>query len=266
MKKLETSACPFHQQHSSNDTDELAYHSYLKIEELMALCQPVTSKSGEDVFIRFHQGVEIHFAIFKTVLKAFLSQTNKTVTDWEEGLKRLTNTLHSITQTFTILKNCLSAEEFLAFRGDLQPASGFQSAQFREIELMSTNLLCLQANHAKTCPSVSLVQRFCSLYWIADSQTATVETLRGALASNYYHLLDVAEMYEQTNLYSQYMANTSLKNSEFVTKAMDKYQKALVAFKTGHLMMAKQFLPDVPEESWRPYLDMSLSITYFPSL
>jgi tryptophan 2,3-dioxygenase len=58
-------------------------------------------------------------------------------------VRRLNNYFSALTESFSIMIEGMEKEQFLQFRMSLLPASGFQSAQYRKIEIASTPLLQL---------------------------------------------------------------------------------------------------------------------------
>ncbi len=114
----------------------LTYSNYLKIEELLALQQPLSDEKVHDemLFIVIHQAYELWF---KQILHEFdrLQILLKTC-DFSRAqfsLKRILAILKVMIEQFDVLETMLP-HDFLAFRDHLQSASGFQSVQFRELE------------------------------------------------------------------------------------------------------------------------------------
>ena len=112
----------------------LTYTQYLKIDELLSLNHPQSDEHDEPLFIAIHQVYELWF---KQILHE-LSAAQRTL---ESG-----NTFASLAtlgRIRTILKVCVSQLDILetmtplqynSFRDRLTSGSGFQSAQFRELE------------------------------------------------------------------------------------------------------------------------------------
>src|SRR6267143_555241 len=92
----------------------LSYNKYLRVQDLIALqdCLSDPVHHDELLFITVHQAYELWF---KQIL--------------HEIEKLLINQIHILESMIPI--------NFLAFRDQLNPASGFQSMQFREIEFSS---------------------------------------------------------------------------------------------------------------------------------
>ena len=124
----------------------LTYGSYLKVPELLALQQPQSSPPHHDemLFIIVHQTYELWFKELLHDLDAVVanlrsaaaaSQSHDEVYEAARLLRRCTEITRVLVEQFTILETMLPTH-FLAFRGLLEPASGFQSEQFREIEFL----------------------------------------------------------------------------------------------------------------------------------
>ena len=125
---------------------QLTYSSYLKVPELLELQQPHSSPPHHDelLFILVHQTYELWFKELLHDLDAVVAnlqragaapQTHDEVYEAARLLRRCTEITRVLVEQFTILETMLPTH-FLAFRGLLEPASGFQSEQFREIEFL----------------------------------------------------------------------------------------------------------------------------------
>jgi len=125
---------------------QLTYGSYLKVPELLALQQPQSSPPHHDemLFILVHQTYELWFKELLHDLDAVVAnlrnagaapQSRDEVYEAARLLRRCTEITRVLVEQFTILETMLPTH-FLAFRSLLEPASGFQSEQFREIEFL----------------------------------------------------------------------------------------------------------------------------------
>ncbi len=130
--------------------DQLTYASYLRVADLIKLQQPQSSPLQHDelLFITIHQTYELWFKQLLHELDAVIAnlKTAATISAMQAAhhdavyeaarlLRRCTEIMRVLVEQFTILETMLPTH-FLAFRGKLRPASGFQSEQFREIEFL----------------------------------------------------------------------------------------------------------------------------------
>jgi tryptophan 2,3-dioxygenase len=114
----------------------VTYGSYLKVHDLLSLQQPLTEPQQHDemLFIVIHQVYELWF-------KQILWEVGKAAGAIDAGqlmpllgtLKRVTTIQRVLTGQVDVLET-MTPTEFNRFRDRLNPASGFQSYQFRELE------------------------------------------------------------------------------------------------------------------------------------
>jgi tryptophan 2,3-dioxygenase len=117
----------------------LSYNSYLKVQDLIGLqeCLSAPQHHDELLFITVHQAYELWFkqilheidAAVRLMNEDRLGAAVRAVRRIVEIEKLLIDQIH-ILETMTPIS-------FLGFRDELNPASGFQSMQFREIEFAS---------------------------------------------------------------------------------------------------------------------------------
>jgi aminocarboxymuconate-semialdehyde decarboxylase len=126
--------------------EQLTYSSYLKIPELLELQHPQSSPEHHDelLFIIVHQTYELWFKELLHDLDAVVTNlqaargnpgSRDEVYEVARLLRRCTEITRVLVEQFTILETMLPTH-FLAFRAKLEPASGFQSEQFRELEFL----------------------------------------------------------------------------------------------------------------------------------
>ncbi len=124
----------------------LTYSSYLKVPELLELQHPQSTPPHHDelLFIIVHQTYELWFKELLHDLDAVVRNlqaaggnpgSHDEVYEAARLLRRCTEITRVLIEQFTILETMLPTH-FLAFRGKLEPASGFQSEQFRELEFL----------------------------------------------------------------------------------------------------------------------------------
>ncbi|HTW60030.1 MAG TPA: tryptophan 2,3-dioxygenase family protein [Terriglobales bacterium] len=126
--------------------EQLTYSSYLRVPELLALQHPQSSPQHHDemLFIIVHQTYELWFKELLHDLDAVVTnltaagrnpESHDEVYEAARLLRRCTEITRVLVEQFTILETMLPTH-FLAFRSLLEPASGFQSEQFRELEFL----------------------------------------------------------------------------------------------------------------------------------
>jgi aminocarboxymuconate-semialdehyde decarboxylase len=126
--------------------EQLTYSSYLKVPELLDLQHPqsVPEHHDELLFIIVHQTYELWFKELLHDLDAVVANlrgaaakpaSRDEVYEAARLLRRCTEITRVLVEQFTILETMLPTH-FMAFRGKLEPASGFQSEQFRELEFL----------------------------------------------------------------------------------------------------------------------------------
>ncbi|KAI0566483.1 Tryptophan 2,3-dioxygenase [Gracilaria domingensis] len=124
---------------------KLYYSDYLALDQLLTAQRPISSLKGnlchdEMLFITIHQTYELWFKqlIFELDSVRFI------LAELDIGEKLISLALHRLTRIREILKllndqikvlKTMTPQEFLEFRDYLFPASGFQSHQFRLLEI-----------------------------------------------------------------------------------------------------------------------------------
>jgi tryptophan 2,3-dioxygenase len=117
----------------------LSYNKYLRVADLIGLQECLSDPAHHDelLFITIHQTYELWFKQILHEIDAAISQMN------EDRAGAAAQSMHRVVEIEKVLVQQIHILEtmkpisFLAFRDELKPASGFQSMQFREIELTS---------------------------------------------------------------------------------------------------------------------------------
>jgi tryptophan 2,3-dioxygenase len=115
----------------------LSYGSYLKIPELLALQERLSEAHDELLFIVVHQVYELWFKVVVDELETARDLITADDLHWaRHSLHRVRVIERILVEQVEVLET-MAPQDFLAFRSELAPASGFQSVQFREIEFLS---------------------------------------------------------------------------------------------------------------------------------
>jgi tryptophan 2,3-dioxygenase len=115
----------------------LSYDSYLHIPQLLELQQGMTEAHDELLFIVVHQVYELWF---KVLIDELESVRTAIETDELRVARHALNRIKVIEDLLVgqvAVLETMAPQDFLTFRSELAPASGFQSVQFREIEFLS---------------------------------------------------------------------------------------------------------------------------------
>jgi tryptophan 2,3-dioxygenase len=117
----------------------LSYNKYLRVVDLIGLqnCLSDPAHHDELLFITVHQAYELWFKQILHEIDAVISQTAENrLTAAARSLRRVVEIEKLLINQIHILET-MTPISFLGFRDELNPASGFQSMQFREIEFAS---------------------------------------------------------------------------------------------------------------------------------
>jgi tryptophan 2,3-dioxygenase len=117
----------------------LSYNKYLRVADLINLQQCLSDPAHHDelLFITIHQAYELWFKQILHELDAALRLlTEDRLAAAARAIRRVVEIEKLLVNQIHILES-MTPISFLAFREELNPASGFQSMQFREIEFVS---------------------------------------------------------------------------------------------------------------------------------
>src|SRR6266511_2375989 len=117
----------------------LSYNKYLRVRDLIGLQQCLSDPAHHDelLFITIHQAYELWFKqVLHEIDAAIAFMNSDRLTPAVRGLKRVVEIEKLLIHQIHILET-MTPISFLGFRDQLNPASGFQSMQFREIEFSS---------------------------------------------------------------------------------------------------------------------------------
>lgn len=120
--------------------DYLKYWDYVEVETLLSLQKPRTNFPDEEIFIIYHQITELYFKLTLNELKNLGAKNNLTGDYFLDRLGRIIRYFDALISSFEVMVHGMDTKEFMKFRMALLPASGFQSAQYRKIEMYSTEL------------------------------------------------------------------------------------------------------------------------------
>ncbi|WP_296705942.1 tryptophan 2,3-dioxygenase family protein [Algoriphagus sp.] len=259
--------------------DYLTYWEYINLDVLLSLQQPKTSFPDEKIFIIYHQITELYFKLIISEIEQISIQEPITESFFRNRLERINMYFDHLISSFAMMWKGMEREQFLKFRMSLLPSSGFQSAQYREIELMSAdafNLVSLKSReeHDYHSPADDLFEH---LYWQQGAiELATGQktlTLKNFEIKYGKKLKEIIEHYRRKNLWQKYI-DCADKTDE-LTEAMKQLDlKANVFWPLAHYKSAVRYLQRDPVDiaatggtNWQKYLPPRFQkVIFYPEL
>jgi tryptophan 2,3-dioxygenase len=265
-------------------TDYLKYWDYIHVDTLLSLQNPKTNMPDEKVFIMYHQITELFFQLCINELKQIVEPQSITIDFFKEKVRRVVRYFDGLVTTYQIMVDGMEKEQFLKFRMALLPASGFQSAQYRMIEIYCTDLINLvKAEYAETHPEIKKMNRdelFEHIYWktgatelATGKKTLTLIQFEEKYAKSFMYLIKECE---GKNVFAQYnkLPETEKKNPELIEllRALD--ANTNINWCSMHYKSAVRYLQGDPDiiaatggTNWQKYLPPRFQrISFFPTL
>lgn len=118
----------------------ITYWDYIHLDILLNLQTPRTAFKDEMVFITYHQITELYFKLILWELEQLTGEEKLNADTFLNKVNRINRYFGQLISSFSIMVDGLDRDEFLKFRMALLPSSGFQSAQYRLIEICATDL------------------------------------------------------------------------------------------------------------------------------
>lgn len=152
-------------------TDTVKYWDYIELDTLLSLQKPRTNFPDEHIFIMYHQITELYFQL---ALKEFEQLADTDQLDeafFINRVSRINRYFDALILSFDIMSKGMDQKQFMQFRMSLLPASGFQSAQYRFIEMYSTDFINLVAKDHRENYSVdsAIDDMYEHIYWKAGA-------------------------------------------------------------------------------------------------
>jgi tryptophan 2,3-dioxygenase len=248
--------------------DFLTYWDYIHLDTLLSLQNPKTPFPDEEIFIIYHQITELYFKLALHECKQITAAKPLTAGFFTARLKRINRYFEALTQSFEIMVDGMEKEQFLKFRMSLLPASGFQSGQYRLIEIYATDFINLVARDKREeLKDASIEEQFEFLYWkfgatelSTGKKTLTLKQFEKKYSKEFIELGKAGISHNFNVLYHQ------LKKNSEVTPALENELKQLdinvnVNWPLSHYKSAVRYLNREPDEikatggtNWQKYL------------
>ncbi len=125
--------------HRVNNPEQTHYCSYLRLNELLLL-QPTAEEvrhPDEHLFVVTHQAFELWFAQLRFDLKRIIEALQRDDVGLATWLAQRCTTIARLLSPMMRVLESMTPSDFYAFRAHLVPASGSESGQWHEIEIMA---------------------------------------------------------------------------------------------------------------------------------
>lgn len=257
------------------------YWEYIQLDILLSLQKPKTNFNDETIFIAYHQICELIFLLIIRECQTLCFDESNDFEIWQKHLGRVIRYFKHLISSFDIMTQGLDKAEFIEFRKSLFPSSGFQSVQYRKIELYSSGLFqLLHAKDREVASSVSFGNLYDQLYWKygnRDFETG-VKTLTLMQFEAQYdeELFNLAQKLEYRNIRAKYLnlPKSGQENPELIALLRSYDQQANLYWPLVHIGAAQKFLHQDPEDlaatggtNWQDYLPPShQKVIFFPEV
>jgi tryptophan 2,3-dioxygenase len=249
-------------------TDYLQYWDYIHLDVLLNLQNPRTHWPDEKIFILYHQITELYFNLCMHEFDQIFAK-EKVEANWLLArVNRLTNYFRCLIDSFSIMVDGMEKEQFLNFRMALLPASGFQSVQYRKIEINATDFTNLvdKDHRIEDVLNEKIHEQFEYIYW--KKGATELSTGRKTLTLQQFEdkygveLLELSKKRVNHNLYSVYKTLPDSPEKAKLSEALRTFdQQVNINWPLAHYKSAVRYLQRRPEDiaatggtNWQKYL------------
>lgn len=262
----------------------LTYWDYIQVDTLLTLQNPKTDFPDEKIFIMYHQITELYFKLSLHEMEQIANngkniQPNGQDLGWKETLDvnlfteritRINRYFESLTKSFEIMVDGMEKEQFLRYRMALLPASGFQSAQYRKIEICATdffNLVDKDVRPSLAGKNPSIEEMFQNIYWnkgatelATGKKTLTLKQFEQKYGAEFIAL---AKEYQHKNMWAKYksLSKHDQKNPKLINALKELDVNVNINWPLMHYKSAVKYLQQNTEDiaatggtNWQKYL------------
>jgi tryptophan 2,3-dioxygenase len=263
------------------ETDYLNYWDYIHLDTLLSLQIKRTTLPDEEIFIMYHQITELYFKLILLELKQLADCETMDTVFFESRIGRINRYFDVLIQSFNVMMDGMEPKQFLKFRMALLPASGFQSVQYRLIELASTSAQqLLDVEFKPLGHKLTLEEKLEKIYWRKGSTELSTgkKTLTLQRFEQKYNgqILSFAKEYETKNVGLRIKEiNWSLEENQGLKKVLRTLdEQANILWPLAHFHSAMRYLNKPPAviqatggTNWQRYLPPKFQKTvFFPEL
>ncbi len=260
----------------------LTYWDYINLDTLLSLQQPRTYYPDEEIFIMYHQITELYFKLILHEQAQLVDDISQNLDFFKEKVRRINSYFKALISSFSIMIKGMEREQFLKYRMALLPASGFQSVQYRMIEIYATGLenLVYHSDRNKFSAQDSIEELFEHMYW--KKGATDIETGEKTLTLKQFEyrytprLLRIANQLKKGTIYDKYTQLSKKKqdNKELINALKELDLNANVNWPLMHLGSAHRYLAKDQGQlgatggtNWKEYLPPSFQkVIFFPKL
>ena len=260
--------------------DYLTYWDYIHLDTLLSLQNPRTPLPDERIFILYHQITELYFKLVKHEIDQIAHHPALEASFFMERMQRINRYFGILEQSFAVMIEGMDKDQFLSFRMALLPSSGFQSVQFRQIEIMSTDFHNLLTPNSPLTDKATMEMLYDSIYWkqgatelATQQKTLTLKQFEKKYGDT---LVRLATEYQSCNVYACWLRLQQHGESTdaLVNELRDFDQRVNVRWKMAHLRSAVRYLHKSPASieatggtNWQRYLPpVEQQRRFFPAL
>ncbi len=260
----------------------LTYWDYIHLDTLLSLQVPRTHFPDEEIFIMYHQITELYFKLILHEQKQLVDDKSDNINFFIEKLRRINSYYTALISSFGIMIKGMEREQFLQYRMALLPASGFQSAQFRMIEIYATPLenLVHVSERAQFSSEDSVEELYEHIYWKKGATDLSTGDKTLTLKQFEYRytprLIRIAKQVKGATIYHKYVSlPDGLKQNDDLVQALKTLDvNANINWQLMHMGSAHRYLRkdsgDIEATggtNWKEYLPPSFQkIVFFPDL
>jgi tryptophan 2,3-dioxygenase len=262
----------------------LTYWDYVQLDTLLTLQNPKTDFPDEKIFIMYHQITELYFKLSLHEMEQISNNGKNTqskghdhgwnevldVNYFAERITRINRYFESLTKSFEIMVDGMEKEQFLRYRMALLPASGFQSAQYRKIEICATDFFNLVDKDVRSSlfdKNPSIEEMFQNIYWnkgatelSSGKKTLTLNQFEKKYGAEFIAL---AKEYQPKNMWAKYKSLSAhdQKNPKLINALKELDVNVNINWPLMHYKSAVKYLQQNTEDiaatggtNWQKYL------------
>jgi tryptophan 2,3-dioxygenase len=248
--------------------DFLTYWDYIHLDTLLSLQSPKTPFPDEEIFIMYHQITELYFKLVLHECRQITEKQPLIADFFTARIRRINRYFDALIRSFEIMVDGMEKEQFLHFRMSLLPASGFQSGQYRMIEIYATDFINLVVKDKREAQrSAPIEDQFEYLYWKFGA--TELSTGKKTLTLKQFEKKYAKTFIELGKANTQHNFNALLQQLKYAGQATTELENELrqldvnvnVNWPLSHYKSAVRYLNREPDEikatggtNWQKYL------------